>query len=96
MSSKDVGGYTDGTHRGTIVTQLASIGNWKNAASPILLLVSNLLPIFPIVETKVDSLDLQMKHFCGSGMVGSTGLWRKKGRYDVFALQDFIYFFEED
>ena len=57
---------------------LANVDNWRNTSSPILSLVSNLLTIFLIYETKVDSFDLQMKYFCGSGTMGSRGLWLKK------------------
>lgn len=62
-----------------VFTWLANTENWKNSASPILLLVSNFLRIFLTVETKVDSFDFQMKYFYGSSTMGSTGLWLIKG-----------------
>ena len=46
-------------HWATWPSQLANTDNWTNAASPNVLLVSNLVTIFLTVENKIDSSDLQ-------------------------------------
>lgn len=67
--------YMDKCYIGSLFTLLVSTDDWKKPASPDLQLVSNLLTVFLAVETKVDSFDLQMKYFCGSGTTGNRRLW---------------------